>query len=161
MWLPRVTPICCTGSRLRKTRRVSRGKPFWACDILDPAKNGEREGGLLGARVADFVAFDCTSQKKRRLTVTWLTRCKRCQKQRQRGLKTAHFIPEMSAVLEMCGPDAETDRRLKYRILDSSHFSSDSISTCQIITNTALLYRNRSLYGRVCIHGMKLYSIYP
>jgi hypothetical protein len=48
MWLPRVTPICCTGSRLRKTRRVSRGKPFWACDILGPAKSGEREGGLLG-----------------------------------------------------------------------------------------------------------------
>jgi hypothetical protein len=29
-----VRAICCTGSRLRKTRRVSRGDPFWACDIL-------------------------------------------------------------------------------------------------------------------------------
>jgi hypothetical protein len=26
--------IHCTGSRLRKTGRISCGKPFWACDIL-------------------------------------------------------------------------------------------------------------------------------
>jgi hypothetical protein len=44
-----------------------------------------------GERAADFVAFDC---KKRRLTVTWSARCKRRQKQRQRGLKTAATVPE-------------------------------------------------------------------
>jgi hypothetical protein len=37
-----VRAICCTGSRLRKTRRVSRGDLFWAC------KSGEREGRLGG-----------------------------------------------------------------------------------------------------------------
>jgi hypothetical protein len=39
-------------------RRVSRGKPFWTCDILGLQKVKERGG------VADFVAFGCTSQEK-------------------------------------------------------------------------------------------------
>jgi hypothetical protein len=60
-----VHAICCIGSRLRKIGRISRGKPFWAC------KSGEREVGRRAA--AAFVAFD----KKKRLTVTWSTRCKR------------------------------------------------------------------------------------
>ena len=44
--------ICCTGSRLRKTGRVSRGKPFWALRYFGPAKVvKERVGRGKGSRI--------------------------------------------------------------------------------------------------------------
>jgi hypothetical protein len=48
--------ICCIGSRLRKTGRVSRGKPFWACKSgeREGKKSGSRSRGLRGARGAVF-----------------------------------------------------------------------------------------------------------
>jgi hypothetical protein len=49
-----VHAIYCTGSRLRKTRRVSRGKPFWAYDILGPAISGERQGRFWGREDSRF-----------------------------------------------------------------------------------------------------------
>ena len=46
--------------------------------------------------VARLGVWPITAQaKKKRLTVTWSTRCKRCR----RGLKTAAIVPEMSVML--------------------------------------------------------------
>jgi hypothetical protein len=73
--------MCCTGSRLRKTRRVSRGKPFWACDILGLQQMVKERVGC-GGRAADFVAFD---SKKKRLMVTWSTRVQEVSKTASKG----------------------------------------------------------------------------
>ena len=55
-----VHAIYCIGSRLRKTRRISRWEPFWACDVLGLQKVvKERVGGGRRGSAADFVAFNC------------------------------------------------------------------------------------------------------
>ena len=74
--------ICCTGSRLRKARRVSRRKPILGPRCFGPAKVakervggsrfGSRSRGLHGARGV---------------------------KNNVKGPKTAAIVPEMSVVL--------------------------------------------------------------
>jgi hypothetical protein len=61
-----------------------------------PAKVVKERVG--GERAADFVL---TAQvKKKRLMVTWSTRCKKVSKTASNGAQTAAIVPEMTVVLE-------------------------------------------------------------
>jgi hypothetical protein len=83
-----------------------------------PAKSGEREGGLRAG--GQQISWHLTARaKKKRLTVMWPTRCKRCQKQRQRGPKTATICPgnERCAVKSRANrPELTNDLAIMYML---------------------------------------------